>query len=285
MTDSTPSSPDGTLSNETTILLDPAFADTSIAWPELYASSNISVPPKSRMTTSSLPSPTPGPPRYTCNGKVYGKNLKLSSCRNALSKLPVGNTKHSFGTRDGGNWDANLPFRILSSDGLCALDISHRAGVDMDYITPSELKAQANVLVEVCVKTPPNEGGVVSNIGQNGNLAVRVTSYRPNVHCAPRHWDFPVSDCRNVIELMPIDGKRQIFGQHDDTDPEITCKLPAGYYTRMKRCEIRVDILVPGSGKDTFDWYKLCAYIAFPMGDDGYEYPRHFLDLSLTTYS
>lgn len=258
-TDRTSQIPGTSAVNDTTVLPDPAFADEDIVWPERSSSPSFSSP---KSSTTSSPISTPGAPKLSCNGKAYGKNLRLASCLEALRKMPPGNSRISFGARHHGEWDANLPFRILSSDGLCALDISHKAGAISDHSTASKMKTYAGLLINVCVETKPNEGGVVANIGENGNLAIRATPYRPNVRCASSgtKLDPPVNDCRAVIDEMPTDGKREVFGRRDDPDPEITWKLPTGYNTWRRRCLVHVDTLEPGSGKDASDWYKLCTY-------------------------
>ena len=249
-----------TTANETTILPEPAFADSDIAWPESSISPNVSSP-----SQSTSPSNTSlGAPNISCNGKAYGKNLNIRSCLEALSKMPTGSRPLTFGQRGHGDWEGNLPLRVLSTNGICALEVSHKVGAESDDISPTELKENARVLIDVCVKGTPNIGGVVSNIGKNGNLAVRVMPYRPNVRCGPDGSRPPLLDCRNLVDRMPADGQRQVFGPRDDPDPEITVKLPAGFNTRNRRCQVYVDALLPGDGKDASDWYKLCEYCPRP---------------------
>ena len=243
--------------NQTTVLPDQNFLYDDILWPE-----DLTSPKSSSLSASptSSPSPRPGLPRFNCNGKAFGKNLNVASCLDALNRMPSNDEIVIFGERHRGTWGGNLPYRILSIDGLCALDLSHRAGAYFDSITPRELKENARALINICVKGNPNEGGVVSNIGYKGDLAIRVIPYRPSVHCSSSEpsYDFR-SDCRLMIDEMPVDGTRQIFGQRNDPDPEITVKIPFGFTTRRKRCSIYFDTMVPGDGKDAYDWYKFCT--------------------------
>lgn len=239
-------------SNETTIFPNRTLVEDDISWPEGFASPRLSSPPVSAPSSNSF---------TTCNGKAYGKNLNVASCIEALNKMPSNDEDVTFGQRGEGTWGGNLPFRILSSDGRCALDLSHRAGVISDRIKASELKENARVLIDICVKGTPNQGGVVGNIGENGNLAIRVTPYRPNVHCAPHGMDVEfMAGCRYIIDEMPVDETKQILGQKGNPDPEVTIKLPAGYNTPRKSCELFIDTLVPTMAKDASNWYKLCAY-------------------------
>ena len=242
--------------NESSILPDSTFADSDIAWPENFISPNVSSP--SRPTPSSNTSL--GVPDISCNGTTYGKNLNVGSCLQALGKMPTGSRSVVFGQRGRGDWEANLPLRVLSTNGVCAIDVSHRAGAIFDSISPSELKESARILIDVCVRGKLNTGGVLSNIGKHGNLALRVTPYRPKVRCGPEGSSPPPVDCRNLVDRMPADGAKQVFGPKDDPDPEITVQLPKSLTTTVQQCQVVVDTLLPGEGKDATDWYKLCKY-------------------------
>ena len=251
---------DANLFEQNTTLPDPALFDNNISWPENAPNApttNLS----SSSTAVSLPSSPSMAPNFACNGKAYGKNLNYASCIEAWNKFPTDSEAITFGERGHGSWGANLPFRILSSNGLCAFDISHQKGVIFDTIAPDNLKANARVLLDICVNGNPNVGGVVSKLGQNGNLVLRVTPYRPTVRCAPfREWNPPAQDCRILLDEMPTDGIRRVFGSKDDPDPSITVKLPTGF--RRSRCSVYVDALLPDTGTDTSDWYKMCTYAA-----------------------
>ena len=235
---------------------DSSLFDDDIVWPETVVPSSSNLPSSHALAlnTSSV-----GAPKLSCNGRAYGKNLDLPSCVEAFAKMTFSEIPVLFGERGHGQWEANLPFRILSSNGLCAIDISHRANIWSDKITASELKLNAGILIDVCVKGTPNQGGVISNIGDDGNLAVRVTPYRPTVYCDPPGSNPPWADCRTIIDNMPVDGTKQVFGQKNDSDSEIEVSLPAGYSTGQRRCQVYVDTLETDIKKDTFDWYKLWA--------------------------
>ena len=242
---------------QNTTLPDPGFFDSENVWAGNAPATNLSSPP----TATSSPSLPPEAPKFSCNGKAYGRNLNYASCIEAWSKFPSGSTLDSFGERGQGSWGANLPLRILSSNGLCAFDIGHKKGVIFDSISRDSLKDNARVLLDICVKGEPNVGGIVTNLGHNGNLILRVVPYRPSVRCAPLgEWNPGPTDCRFLLDEMATDGTERVFGSKDDPDPAITVKMPVGY--RMRRCEAFIDALVPGSGVDTSDWYKICTYIA-----------------------
>lgn len=241
--------------NETISPADTVYGDDDVRWPDTAASPSLTLPP----LNASSARPELGAPSIHCNGKAYGKNLKISSCLQALLRMPQGTKALTFGERNQGDWDGVLPYRILSPDGLCAIDISHRAKILSDQISASELRQSVELVIEICVKGKPNEGGVVSNIGKNGNLAVRVMPYKPSVRCGHPLSAPPIANCKLILDHMPANGTKEVYGQKDDTDPKITIKLPATITGRRRRCQLLIDTLVPGTGKDTSDWYNLWA--------------------------
>ena len=51
------------------------------------------------------------------------------------------------------------------ADGLCAIDINHKAGIRTDWMREIDLKDSVRSLLDICVRGSPNQGGVVKNIG------------------------------------------------------------------------------------------------------------------------
>ena len=143
----------------------------------------------------------------------------------------------------------------LIEDGRCAIDISLRAGVDFDTMVPKDLKLNVRTLFEICVNTSPNQGGIVTNLGHNGALAVRILPYRPTVQCKERGSAPPPMTCRKILDIMPTDGVQRRFGRFSE-DPEAQIPLPKRFITAEARCALAVDTV---SKTDTADWYKLWA--------------------------
>ena len=143
---------------------------------------------------------------------------------------------------------------MSTEDGLCALDISHKAGEVFDTIIPSDMKAYARALLNICVRGTPNEGGAVTNIGENGALALRVVPYRPNVRCKEPGSGPPALDCRKILDLMPADGMERRFGL--PSDPSVSVNLPKRFITEEARCALLVGTI---EGTDVGDWYKIWA--------------------------
>ncbi|KAL8820711.1 MAG: hypothetical protein Q9223_001134 [Gallowayella weberi] len=171
-------------------------------------------------------------------------------------------TPISFGERGTGEYSAPLPFRYLSVDGRCAVDIAHTAGIQTDIIAPIEIKIATRLVISTCVvatkRGEANTGGLLTGLGRNQALAIRVMSSKPNTTCGPEDSAPPWESCRDIIDSMPANNKRQVFGPRDD--PRTTVPLP-WRYTARQRCRITVDLVdwaEPRSITES-DWYKVWA--------------------------
>lgn len=116
------------------------------------------------------------------------------------------------------------------------------------------MKLNVRALIDICVRGHPNQGGVASNLGEHGALAVRITPYRPNVQCGNRGTAPPFMACRTVLDEMPASDVRQRFGPVDDPMAQVI--VPRRYTDVGQRCGFTVDTI---GSTDVADWYKLWA--------------------------
>ena len=67
--------------------------------------------------TTATTSGTPSNLVYSCNGRMYGSNLRYQSCIDALEQIKLTDkTIHTYGYRNGRDmWDFNVPQRWISS--------------------------------------------------------------------------------------------------------------------------------------------------------------------------
>ena len=247
----------------------PFSASANIHWP-LQSPAPITGPSVDATKTGS----TLAAGQISCNGQQYGRNLNIQSCLqvyNAMSALPKPKTFGQRGTAF--TYDAPLPFRYLSHDGLCAIDISHVAGVDFDTVAPSDLKEAARSLVAICVSGQPNIGGIATGLGVNKGLILRIVPYRPSVHCGPEDTGPPWVSCRHILDRIPATDEPQVFGPKgwDNT----TVPIPWAKTSTAKRCVMLVKAIVPGQVSDSSDWYKIWAaanavdYMCTQLGKNG----------------
>ena len=161
----------------------------------------------------------------------------------------------TFGKRGEGKWDAPIPFRYLSHDGLCAIDLGLRAGETFETVAPLDLKEAALRLIRICVAVEPSEGGLYSGLGVNKALSLRVVRYRPNVLCGSEGSGPPWVTCRHIIDQMRADSEKQIFGPREFANTTVI--VPWRYTTVKRRCALTIDGTAPGLVSDGGDWYKI----------------------------
>lgn len=243
---------DISLSNSSVTIVS-ASTPPSINWP-LDDPAPVPVPGSDAtvLNTSTLAAP-----QLSCNGSLYRRDINLASCVEAYHKITSYTSPRSFGERGTGDYDAPLPYRYLSRDGLCAIDIAHASGIESDVIAPIDLKQAAEIIIRVCVSGKPSEGGLLTGLGMNKGLSMRVVPYIPNVSCGPDASGPPWISCREVLDTMPANNKRQVFGPK--IDEKTTVALPWSYTTMYRRCGIILDGVVPERVSDTGDWYKIWA--------------------------
>ena len=231
--------------------------------PITVAASDLTLPNPSNLTG----------PLPECNGRLYGRNLRRTSCMQVYHAMASERFPVSFGERGTGVYDGPLPFRYLSHDGLCAIDLAHVSGIMSDVIAPIDLKVAARLLISICVSQTPNEGGILTGLGQNKALAMRIMPYRPTVKCGPDGSGPPWVSCRDIVDVMPANDKAQVFGPKEDK--RTTVPLPWKYTTTRQRCGVIVDGTEPGRTIDTGNWYKIWAaanaveFMCTQLGKDG----------------
>ena len=206
-------------------------------------------------------------------GPQYGRNLNIKSCIQVHSAMSSSADPKTFGERGSGTFDAPLPFRYLSHDGLCAIDLSHVAGVEFDTIAPNDLKIAAESIIAICIYGQPNIGGIATGLGVNKGLLMRIVPYRPSVYCGPKGTAPPWITCRHVLDAIPANNEPQIWGPRAWANT--TVPIPWARTTDVRRCTMVVDGIAPGLVSDSSDWYKIWAaanavdYMCTQLGQAG----------------
>lgn len=120
---------------------------------------------------------------------------------------------------------------------------------------PAELRPIVRVLLDVCVRGSPNEGGLATNVGEKGDLLLRVVRYKPTVTCGAREPGLWWQTCRNVVDSMSTNGEKVGFGPQGDPDTVVV--LPWKATTHETKCGVMIQGARDGDVKDTADWYGL----------------------------
>lgn len=91
----------------------------------------------------------------------YGSDLNPSSCGIAWRKIIRSKDKITFRSRRGiQTEDTPVPFRYLSNDGLCAIDINLVPGVEEDTSDGEEISEQAGALLVGCAYKHKTGGAI-----------------------------------------------------------------------------------------------------------------------------
>ena len=249
----------------------PSSTSPGIDWPlEAPAPVARSILGAHSSNTSTL---TTGNEKKISCGQQYGRNLNLASCLQVYHAMSSSPDPKTFGERGTGMYDAPLPFRYLSHDGLCAIDLSHVAGLEFDTIAPSDLRDAAESIIVVCIFGQPNIGGIAMGLGVNKGILMRIVPYRPSVYCGPRGTAPPWITCRHILDNIPANNEPQIWGPKDWENT--TIPIPWAKTTDARRCSMVVDGIAPGPVSESTDWYKVWAaanavdYMCTQLGKGG----------------
>lgn len=158
----------------------------------------------------------------------------------------------TFGQRGTGSFDAPLPFRYLSRDGTCAIEVGHVSGIEFDTILPFELREAALSIIQLCVPGRDSMGGLYTGLGVNGGLVIRVAHYRPRVTCGPPGSGPPWISCRFLLDDLETTDDKQVFGPEEFENTTIA--IPWSYTRPERRCALDIE---PEGVSDTGSWYKI----------------------------
>ena len=110
------------------------------------------------------------------------------------------------------------------ADGLCAIDITSKAGIVSDVANAAMIAQNAFYILDVCVKGSQHEGGIAVNIGDDEGLDVKIVPYNPSVRCSDNPTGPPLDASRQVLDLMPASNDPHIFGRSGS--PGVMVSLP-----------------------------------------------------------
>lgn len=194
-----------------------------------------------------------------CDPNQYGYELSYDSCHDAYDQIPHLISEMTWGPRTQGRWSVNLPWRIYSSDGLCAINVSSRSGVAVSDKASWYLIAQgAFEVLEQCVR-PDTSGGSIKNLGQKTNLIVTMLSYAPQVHCSAPRVPPPTDEaCAELRNRMFASGNTEIFGPVEE--PGVEAGLPQSWLLPFSAQSGSCAVVVNTRGPlDTASWYEVWA--------------------------
>ena len=103
--------------------------------------------------------------RIQCDGIHYSHNLNPSSCRDVFNYIGKSDEQVTFSERHTGRPnDVGLPFRIMSSDGLCFVQPLLVRGASTARATLTQIGQTAYTLFQRCV-IEKGIGGIAASVG------------------------------------------------------------------------------------------------------------------------
>ncbi|KAL8710642.1 MAG: hypothetical protein Q9220_004866 [cf. Caloplaca sp. 1 TL-2023] len=108
---------------------------------------------------------------FLCNGAEYGYDLPLRSCIGALVLIPDVARKFSFGPRVPGRYNFETPARLLSGDGLCAVDLVRQFDAATENARGKDLVEAGQRLLTECY-SDDRQGGIVRNLGEGSPTVI-----------------------------------------------------------------------------------------------------------------
>ncbi|KAI4235597.1 MAG: hypothetical protein LQ352_008078 [Teloschistes flavicans] len=104
-----------------------------------------------------------------CRGAQYGTNLNYDSCLDAFRTFELGTYPSPIQVRKRNTGEGVfaiwLPYRLISGNGVCTIDIVRKGTADFDTTSGPELSRAMWKLINQCVRDEGGQGGVASNIG------------------------------------------------------------------------------------------------------------------------
>ncbi|KAF6241482.1 hypothetical protein HO173_000192 [Letharia columbiana] len=187
-----------------------------------------------------------------CDGARYGFNPSLSDCEGARSYIPPDSEQYVFGERHTGLPTSTfpLPYIIMGDKAECFFQAMLIGGSATARASLSQIRNAASALFLTCASNDPSQGGIVSNIGGDNNIAVVMGVFEPKVQCRG-NFDTSLS-CRDILADMPATTELEVFGPHDA--PFVKEMLPLEVASADNQCILR---LFSTGRSDVVAWYRI----------------------------
>ncbi|KAF6217990.1 hypothetical protein HO133_006402 [Letharia lupina] len=216
----------------------------------------------SNLTLSSLPITPFGAntsltlPTVHCDGVTYKSNLLSASCADAYRTIPRTTKLLTFGDREDGDFEVPLPYRWVSSDGLCIFEIAKIADTPVAYATLRDFERAAFMLLTTCFADGRTEGGIAGNLGPGVlSLGLIMTSNRQIVQCTGPTGP-PRDSCYSIIATMPALKEQQLFSR--SPGGHVNVRIPDSFESQDGRCIVTLDTI---GREDIATWYEVWAAV------------------------
>lgn len=239
------------------IFFAPSVLALTIASPAMLPGNLTHVGNSSNASASNL---TTSP--YTrCYPSVYGTNLNVQSCANAVEKIPRTPLLYVYGTRGQAGTEIIVPIRYQSDDGLCVIDLRPRkrgATLKNEITRPIDISDAAQRVIDQCIiASRSRSGGLTVGFSSNDQLAISVSKYESKASCALTQRTPAAASCYGLLQQMPSSfHPDEMLGPDSQPSQTSYCRLPKSWTHETpagRDCEILVS-RDPYSGSTMEKW-------------------------------
>ncbi|KAK0511294.1 hypothetical protein JMJ35_005867 [Cladonia borealis] len=184
-----------------------------------------------------------------CHGTLYGFNPNVDDCMSAINYVQKSWQFVPFAERQPRPRQGviSLPIRLMGDKALCYFQPILQVGATVGTASFNEIRLAANALLSQCAKNQ-GQGGIATGIGGDGNLALILGTYSPNIQCYGTLHKWP--SCREIMTTMDVTSTNVIFGPR--LDPRTQVSLPDTLSSSDNKCFATI-----GGNLDSSTWYRM----------------------------
>ncbi|KAL9068027.1 MAG: hypothetical protein Q9161_006472 [Pseudevernia consocians] len=192
-------------------------------------------------------------PRFICDGTSYGFDPNIADCMTAIqyflpSREQITYAQRGTPARRGDVFP--LPLRVMGDKALCYFQPIISNTAQTGHLSLNEMRDAAVTLLRQC-GAAKSEGGLAINIGGDGNIALVMSVYKPQVLC--RGSFTSDASCRDIIYGMPASSITQVFGPQ--SDPAASVNIPHVLDSGDNQCVGQ--IFSASRNSDTDSWFSV----------------------------
>ncbi|CAF9916553.1 hypothetical protein IMSHALPRED_003232 [Imshaugia aleurites] len=161
-----------------------------------------------------------------CDGARYGFNPNIADCEGAVQSIDPDSDQMVWGERHSRLPVEYfpLPFAVFGDKAECAIRTILHGDSPTALASFSQVKSAAAALNLQCAAGGQSQGGIITNIGGDNNLAVVLSTYEPNIRCSTTATFDAASSCGSILADMPASTEKLLFGP--ETAPGVQEQLP-----------------------------------------------------------
>ncbi|KAL8771245.1 MAG: hypothetical protein Q9194_004938 [Teloschistes cf. exilis] len=198
-----------------------------------------------------------------CNGAAYGKDLNVKSCVEAQKLIPTTDSPLKFGQRFRQGVDVPTPWRWVSTDGKCVIEVPETKLQSAPQGSYLDLSTAADDMVELCLEYKDHpEGSHASNIGSSGGLSLKMMSYRPVVSCRGYLSFTGGKNMEEIMKKMSAENVKRNFGRRGLPGVRVVLPITFTSTNQLYSSQLVATVDLTTTNQDAATWYDIWAATA-----------------------